>query len=1015
MRAARSPLDSMIRHMFARSVVICACLLSTSAWAEAPAAPSIQDILDDRGVPDLSRIRIGYQGPLDVSGFALSYLGAGGVPHFTRSPAAPTNSNTITAGWPPTFTPAGPGSQNVSALAVYGGDLIVGGLFDLAHNGSTALISNIAAWNGTGWKGLGGGLNGAVQALAVYDGNLIAAGAFTFSGSTSLNRVAKWNGASWAALGTGLTGGNVNALATLGTKLYVGGDFTTASGSNIPDLASWDSSSWAAVANGIGGHVRALASYSGDLYASAITVSGPVIKVSSSGTGNWAMVADGLNGTVYAMVVYSGTLVMGGDFTAAHNSAVSANRVVAWNGGWSALGNGFGSGVVKALGLSYDGSLSAGGTFSGRVSTYSGSWSTTGGGLDDDVSAVAAYNSALVCGGIFGSAVSPSVPLKKIGRWNGTSWSRLGQGLSDQSSVRALAIGSGILYAGGEFTEAAGITATRVASWNGSGWAALGTGVRSETGFAPAVHAAIIWNGNLVIGGSFKYVGGATAHRIAIWNGSSWSAPGNDSTLGLNGTVHALAVHDSELYVGGTFSATTGGTPLAKIAKWNGSSWSQLGSGMGDGQVYALAVHAGALHAGGSFTVAGGVTAGKVAKWDGSNWTSLGSGGANGVNDVVYALCSYNNSLFVGGGFTQAGGANAARLARWDGSWHEVDGGVSGTSARVKVMAVYHGYLVVGGTFSQAGASLSASNIARWAALAAWSSCGAGWDRFGSAESNGVSDGNSAGQDGVVMALAVSGDTLYVGGNQRTTDGYIVHHLSLYNEEPTDFICPAAVTDLSVTRGVHTAVTGWTQVGDDGNTGTATEADVRWSMSRIYGLYEFSNANLLTSYNPSPPTAAGNSGCAEVGQLDQCTKYYFRMRTRDEASNWSALSNLDSTTTRCTGSIEVTCNGGFRARPVDLGIPRGLELAAPQPNPVRSTFTIYFGFPDDAEGSEYDLSLFDVLGRMVTVLDRGRVEAGWTVLDASLDRLGARVQSGTYFARLRVGNSVTTRTVIVVR
>ncbi len=62
------------------------------------------------------------------------------------------------------------------------------------------------------------------------------------------------------------------------------------------------------------------------------------------------------------------------------------------------------------------------------------------------------------------------------------------------------------------------------------------------------------------------------------------------------------------------------------IAKWDGSAWSALGSGMNDA-VHALAVDgSGNLVAGGSFTTAGGVSANHIAKWDGSAWSALGSG-----------------------------------------------------------------------------------------------------------------------------------------------------------------------------------------------------------------------------------------------------------------------------------------------------------------------------------------------------------------------------------------------------
>ena len=82
------------------------------------------------------------------------------------------------------------------------------------------------------------------------------------------------------------------------------------------------------------------------------------------------------------------------------------------------------------------------------------------------------------------------------------------------------------------------------------------------------------------------------------------------------------------LYAGGDFT-TAGGVAANGIAKWDGSSWTALGSGM-NADVHALTVFddggGPALYAGGDFTTAGGVAANNIAKWDGSSWTALGSG-----------------------------------------------------------------------------------------------------------------------------------------------------------------------------------------------------------------------------------------------------------------------------------------------------------------------------------------------------------------------------------------------------
>ena len=68
---------------------------------------------------------------------------------------------------------------------------------------------------------------------------------------------------------------------------------------------------------------------------------------------------------------------------------------------------------------------------------------------------------------------------------------------------------------------------------------------------------ALAWDGtNLYAGGYFTTAGGAGANRIAKWNGSSWSALGT----GMNDTVRALTCVGTNLYAGGTFS-TSGDNP----------------------------------------------------------------------------------------------------------------------------------------------------------------------------------------------------------------------------------------------------------------------------------------------------------------------------------------------------------------------------------------------------------------------------------------------------------------------
>jgi hypothetical protein len=96
---------------------------------------------------------------------------------------------------------------------------------------------------------------------------------------------------------------------------------------------------------------------------------------------------------------------------------------------------------------------------------------------------------------------------------------------------------------------------------------------------------------------------------------ANWASMGGH--LGVAGLVYSAVVDRSgNLYIGGAFSAV-GNTLANGVAKWNGSSWSPLGSGMLS--VYALAVSGNTLYAGGWFTKAGETNANYIAQWDGTN------------------------------------------------------------------------------------------------------------------------------------------------------------------------------------------------------------------------------------------------------------------------------------------------------------------------------------------------------------------------------------------------------------
>jgi hypothetical protein len=327
-------------------------------------------------------------------------------------------------------------------------------------------------------------------------------------------------------------------------------------------------------------------------------------------------------------------------------------------------------------------------------------WVTLGSGMNDTVWALAVSGTNLYVGGSFTRA--GGVPANYIAKWNGSAWSALGSGMN--APVYALAVSGTNLYAGGDFPLAGGVPANCIAKWDGSAWSALGSGI---VGFAPhpSVWALAVSGTNLYAGGRFTTAGGVPANSIAKWDGSAWSALGSGLYFG----VRALAVSGTDLYAGGYFT-TAGGVPANNIAKWDGSAWSALGLGTSGNPdlnpwVYALAVSGTDLYAGGEFTRAGGVTANNIAKWDGTAWSVLGSG----MDSDVLALAVNGTDLYAGGWFATAGGVPANGIAKWNGSaWSALGSGMGGLDPFVYALAAGGaGHLFVGGTFSLTGTNVS--------------------------------------------------------------------------------------------------------------------------------------------------------------------------------------------------------------------------------------------------------------------------------------------------------------------
>ena len=310
--------------------------------------------------------------------------------------------------------------------------------------------------------------------------------------------------------------------------------------------------------------------------------------------------------TVYSMVVFAGKLTVGGDFLYA-GSITNTRALAQWNGSaWSSLGafpdSSFGN-YVYCLGatsfvVGQGENLYIGGSFStvggaaaqniARYNTLTGAWTGVGGGLGATCLQMLVFQ----FGGLHSLTVSRSYLnnqgggtyryVSNTGVWNllspenasfynfslngyllggvngvseliGADWKPLGNGLNGPIKTM-VSIGSD-LYAAGTFTFADQQIANGVARFDGTQWNALGAGPGMTR-----VETAAVFNGQLVVGGFT----GTTSQlaRVSRWDGVSWSTMGT-----LTGTqVDLLRIVDGSLY-----AAASG-----LVYRWNGLGWQSM-------------------------------------------------------------------------------------------------------------------------------------------------------------------------------------------------------------------------------------------------------------------------------------------------------------------------------------------------------------------------------------------------------------------------------------------------------
>jgi Tol biopolymer transport system component len=479
----------------------------------------------------------------------------------------------------------------VHAVVRHRDTLLLGGRFSLCGDQPAA---GLAAYDRVTrrFAGFGAGIDGTVLAIHVNAEAIYVGGDFELAGGQPARNVARWQEGRWRSLGEGAhngVDGDVRALAVLDGSIHVGGEFRFAGGVASPNLAQWNGEVWLPFGTQRGGPDAA----------------------------------------VESLLSHDGQLFVAGRFEQV--GSVPSALVAAWDGEvWSSVGGGFGPSSVEGPPLV------------GRQ--------------------LLLVNDRLLLVGNFGFDADRQLR-GNIQQLVGERWQRYGRAWA-RPIVAAAAIDDRV--------------------WISDGDAVFDANVEYAVLRGGPLHALEASADGVIFAGQpglvFDPRSGRTITIGSVGNYTDLPPPDSRSQISsigaplINGSVLATLTSDDGIYVGGRFDGAP--IPPSQVGYWNGASWRLLGTMPASG-IRTLARYQGQLYAGGDIHTELGEQA-YIARWDGSQWNPLDSGVQGQPNEPAYvaALHEYAGDLWVGGRFNRAGSVFVGGIARWDGlRWDRIGPG----------------------------------------------------------------------------------------------------------------------------------------------------------------------------------------------------------------------------------------------------------------------------------------------------------------------------------------------------
>jgi trimeric autotransporter adhesin len=587
----------------------------------------------------------------------------------------------------------------------------------------------------------------------------------------------------------------VRSLVVSGTTVYVAGDFISIGGKGRNNIAALSAttgnvSDWNPNSDGI---IYCLAVsgttvYAGGFFTSIDGKSRNRIAALDATTGNATDWNPNANNGIFSLAADGTTIYAGGDFDSIggqKRSCIAAldattGNATAWNP--NANGNSRKWSMCPCQSSPYSpccvfdyppavyslavsgASVYAGGEFlniGGQSRKHIAVLDATTGnatawdpGIDSSgyVKSLVVSRSTIYAGGSFsniGSKKRKNIAALDATTGNATAWVPA----ILNGDVQSLAVDGTTVLVGGLFDTCGlvrnGIAALDAATGRPTDW---NPNASTSSGL-PSITSLVVSGATVYAAGNFGAIGGQYRNDIAALDATTgnalpWNNPNSDG-------ARALAVSETTVYVGGTFDSVGGqirhhiaalDATTGNVLPWNPNAQTYA--------VLALILSGTTLYAGGNFTSISGQSRNNIAALNATTGNALVWN--PNANDQIFSLALGSSTVYAGGYFTSIGGQNRNRLAALDATtgnilaWNPDAEDALNNNIFIDALAVNGTTVYAGGQFQTIGGQIR-NNIA---ALDATTGNALDWNP------NAVT-GN---QGGNVVAIAVSGTTVYLGG-----------------------------------------------------------------------------------------------------------------------------------------------------------------------------------------------------------------------------------------------------------